>query len=178
MSASTATAHTPLRQAWVPGFRTQARGLASLGLNVLFQVRLGLSGIRAQDTAASPTRRRPQRCRTLGAHRLAPVRKASRHCRLTDSPARTSVVLFIHRTLHLIILRVMDFVKRNSYYGSTNIQCSSRSILRIIVCEIRNTRYEGRDTNGRLRATRCGAHSRPPPVAPLDPMEDALLPIT
>ena len=30
------------------GFRTQARGLASLGLDVLFQVRLGLSGLRAR----------------------------------------------------------------------------------------------------------------------------------
>ena len=30
------------------------------------------------------------------------------HCRLTDSPARTNVVLFIHRTVRLIILRVAD----------------------------------------------------------------------
>ncbi|WHZ25267.1 MAG: hypothetical protein OJF51_000062 [Nitrospira sp.] len=28
------------------------------------------------------------------------------HRRLTDSPARTNVVLFIHRTVRLIILRV------------------------------------------------------------------------
>ena len=31
-----------------------------------------------------------------------------RHCRLTDSPARTDMVLFIHRTVRLIILRVAD----------------------------------------------------------------------
>jgi hypothetical protein len=30
------------------------------------------------------------------------------HRRLTDSPARTNVVLFIHRTVRLIILRVAD----------------------------------------------------------------------
>ncbi|WHZ28282.1 MAG: hypothetical protein OJF51_003080 [Nitrospira sp.] len=30
------------------------------------------------------------------------------HCRLTDSPARTNVVLFLHRTVRLIILRVAD----------------------------------------------------------------------
>ena len=65
MSASTATADTPLRQARVPNFRTQARGLAPRRLDVLFQVRLGLSGLRTQDTAGSPTRRRPQTCRAL-----------------------------------------------------------------------------------------------------------------
>jgi hypothetical protein len=30
------------------------------------------------------------------------------HCRLTDSPARTTVVLFLHRTVRLILLRVAD----------------------------------------------------------------------
>ncbi|WHZ25505.1 MAG: hypothetical protein OJF51_000300 [Nitrospira sp.] len=30
------------------------------------------------------------------------------HCRLTHSPARTNVVLFLHRTVRLIILRVAD----------------------------------------------------------------------
>ncbi len=30
------------------------------------------------------------------------------HCQLTDSLARTDVVLFIHRTVRLIILRVAD----------------------------------------------------------------------
>ncbi|HJR75584.1 MAG TPA: hypothetical protein VJ805_01385, partial [Nitrospiraceae bacterium] len=47
------------------GFRTQARGLASLDLDVLFQVRLGPSGLRTQDTAVSPARRRPQAWRSL-----------------------------------------------------------------------------------------------------------------
>jgi hypothetical protein len=46
MSAFTATADTPLRQAWPPGLRDQAGGLAPRDLNVLFQVRLGLSGLR------------------------------------------------------------------------------------------------------------------------------------
>ena len=46
-------------------FRTQAHGLASLGLDVLFQVRLGPSGLCAQDTAVAPARRRPQTCRAL-----------------------------------------------------------------------------------------------------------------
>jgi hypothetical protein len=32
----------------------------------------------------------------------------TRHCRLTDSPARTNMVLFIHRTVRLTILRVVD----------------------------------------------------------------------
>jgi hypothetical protein len=32
----------------------------------------------------------------------------TRHCRLTDSPARTNMVLFIHRTVRLVILRVVD----------------------------------------------------------------------
>jgi hypothetical protein len=46
MTASTATADTSLRQAWLPMSRSQAAGLAPRGLNVLFQVRLGLSGLR------------------------------------------------------------------------------------------------------------------------------------
>ena len=45
--------------------------------------------------------------KTLGAHRLA-----LGHCRLTDSPARTNVALFIHRAVRLIILRVADLEKR------------------------------------------------------------------
>jgi len=32
------------------------------------------------------------------------------HCRLTNSPARTDVVLFIHRTVRLSILHVADIV--------------------------------------------------------------------
>ena len=32
------------------------------------------------------------------------------HCRLTDSPARTDMALFIHRAVRLIILRVADLV--------------------------------------------------------------------
>jgi hypothetical protein len=32
------------------------------------------------------------------------------HCRLTDSPARTNVALFIHRAVRLIILPVADLV--------------------------------------------------------------------
>jgi len=47
MSASTATADTPLRQAWMQASRIQAGGLAPRGLDGLFQVRLGLSGLRA-----------------------------------------------------------------------------------------------------------------------------------
>jgi len=39
--------------------------LAAQSLDVLFQVRLGLSGLRAQDTAGSPARRRPQTWRSL-----------------------------------------------------------------------------------------------------------------
>ena len=45
MNASTATADTLLRQAWPRGSRTQAGGLAPPGLDVLFQVRLGPSGL-------------------------------------------------------------------------------------------------------------------------------------
>jgi hypothetical protein len=30
------------------------------------------------------------------------------HCRLTDSPARTNVTLFLHRAVRLIILRVVN----------------------------------------------------------------------
>ena len=36
------------RRTWGLGFRAQARGLASPGLDVLFQVRLGLSGLRTR----------------------------------------------------------------------------------------------------------------------------------
>ncbi|MDI3464817.1 MAG: hypothetical protein OJF50_003638 [Nitrospira sp.] len=34
------------------------------------------------------------------------------HCRLTDSPARTNVALFLHRAVRLIILRVADLIGR------------------------------------------------------------------
>jgi hypothetical protein len=51
MNASTATADTPLRKAWLQAFRSQAGGLASCGLDILFQVCLGLSGLR---TPVSP----------------------------------------------------------------------------------------------------------------------------
>jgi len=47
MNDSTATAYTPLRQAWMQSFRIQAGGLAPRDLDVLVQVRLGLSGLRA-----------------------------------------------------------------------------------------------------------------------------------
>jgi len=47
MNASAATADTPLRPAWLQGSRTQAGGLTPRDLDVLFQVRLGLSGLRA-----------------------------------------------------------------------------------------------------------------------------------
>jgi hypothetical protein len=47
MTASAAIADSPLRQACVRGFCTQAGGLAPRGLNVLFQVRLGLSVLHA-----------------------------------------------------------------------------------------------------------------------------------
>jgi hypothetical protein len=47
MSVSTATADTPLRQAWLLGSHSQAGGLAPRGLNILFQVCLGPSGLRA-----------------------------------------------------------------------------------------------------------------------------------
>ena len=43
-----------------------------------------------------------------------PSAGALRHSRLTDSPARTDLVLFIHRTVRLIILHVADLVKRIS----------------------------------------------------------------
>ena len=65
MKDSTATAYTPLRQAWPRFVHGQAGGLAPRCLNVLFQVRLGLSWLHAQDTAGSPTRRRPQTWRSL-----------------------------------------------------------------------------------------------------------------
>jgi hypothetical protein len=46
MTASTATADTPLRHAW-PGFVcSQAGRLALRDLNILFQVCFGLSGLR------------------------------------------------------------------------------------------------------------------------------------
>ena len=47
MKASTTTANTPLRQAWPWVPHGQAGGLAPRDLNVLFQVRLGLSGLHA-----------------------------------------------------------------------------------------------------------------------------------
>jgi hypothetical protein len=46
MTASTAPDDTPLRQAWLPVSRIQAGRLAPRGLDVLFQVRLSLSGLR------------------------------------------------------------------------------------------------------------------------------------
>ncbi len=46
MNASTATADSPLRQAWSQVSRVQAGRLAPRGLNVLFQVRLSRSGLR------------------------------------------------------------------------------------------------------------------------------------
>ena len=47
MDASTASADTPLRQAWPWCSHGQAGGLAPRGLNILFQVCLGLSGLHA-----------------------------------------------------------------------------------------------------------------------------------
>jgi hypothetical protein len=47
MSASAAIAHPPLRQAWPQLSHGQAGGLAPQDLNVLFQVRFGLSGLHA-----------------------------------------------------------------------------------------------------------------------------------
>ncbi|HET7058305.1 MAG TPA: hypothetical protein VFI05_06195 [Nitrospiraceae bacterium] len=38
-----------------------------------------------------------------------------RHWALTDSPARTDVALFIHRAVHLIILRVADLLAGNRF---------------------------------------------------------------
>jgi hypothetical protein len=55
MSASTATADTPLRPTWLPVARTQAGGLAPHGLTVLLQVRLGPSGLRTPVSVALPT---------------------------------------------------------------------------------------------------------------------------
>jgi hypothetical protein len=46
MNASTATADTPLRQAWPWFVFGQAARLAPRDLNILFQVCLGLSGLR------------------------------------------------------------------------------------------------------------------------------------
>jgi len=65
--------------------------------------------------------------KTLPPHRLGGVHKpethwaltnsrpftsGSRHCRLTVSPARTNVALFIHRAVRLIILRAVDLATR------------------------------------------------------------------
>jgi hypothetical protein len=47
MKASTATADTPLRQAWPLVLRGQAGGLATRPLNILFQVCLGPSRLHA-----------------------------------------------------------------------------------------------------------------------------------
>jgi len=47
MNASTATADTPLRHAGPPVAHGRLGGLAPRNLDVLFQVRLGLSGLRA-----------------------------------------------------------------------------------------------------------------------------------
>ena len=47
MTASTATTDTPLRHAWLQIARGRLGGLAPRGLNVLFQVRFSLSGLRA-----------------------------------------------------------------------------------------------------------------------------------
>jgi hypothetical protein len=47
MTASTATADTPLRQAWMQDPRIQAGGLAPRDLDVLLRVRLGPSGLHA-----------------------------------------------------------------------------------------------------------------------------------
>ncbi|MDH5640979.1 MAG: hypothetical protein OEY28_06770 [Nitrospira sp.] len=46
MNTSTATADTPLRQAWPRCICGQAGRLAPRDLDVLFQVRLALSGLR------------------------------------------------------------------------------------------------------------------------------------
>jgi len=46
MTVSTATADTPLRQAWPRFACAQAGRLALCGLNILFHVCLGLSGLR------------------------------------------------------------------------------------------------------------------------------------
>ena len=46
MSVSTATADTPLRQAWPWLFRGQSGRLASRDLNLLFEVCFGLSRLR------------------------------------------------------------------------------------------------------------------------------------
>jgi len=47
MIASAATANPLLRRAWLPWLNSQAGGLAPQFLSVLFQVRLGPSGLRA-----------------------------------------------------------------------------------------------------------------------------------
>ncbi|HEU5407126.1 MAG TPA: hypothetical protein VFU48_05130, partial [Nitrospira sp.] len=46
MSASTATADTPLRQAWMPVHRIQADRLATQSVDILFQVCLPSSRLR------------------------------------------------------------------------------------------------------------------------------------
>src|SRR6185312_3887343 len=72
MSASTATADTPLRQAWMPVHRIQADRLATQSVDILFQVCLSSSRL--------------------------PV---PRHRRLTISPASTTVALIILRAVDL-----------------------------------------------------------------------------
>ena len=79
MTASTATADTPLQHAWLPGSHSQAGRLAAQSRerahpgapgwvgaigDILFQICLGLSRLH-EDTAGSPTRRRPQTWRSL-----------------------------------------------------------------------------------------------------------------
>ncbi|HEU5408577.1 MAG TPA: hypothetical protein VFU48_12470 [Nitrospira sp.] len=72
MNASTATADTPLRQAWPRFSHGQAGRLALRDLNILFQVCLGLSRLRAPG-----------------------------HRRLTISPASTNMALIILRAVDL-----------------------------------------------------------------------------
>jgi hypothetical protein len=65
MNASAAIADSLRRQACMQVRGMQASGLAAQALNVLFQVCFGPCRLHAQDTAASPTRRRPQTYRAL-----------------------------------------------------------------------------------------------------------------
>jgi len=53
---------------------------------------------------------------TLGHWALTGSRLSThvRHCQLTDSLARTNVVLFIHRTVRLLIHRVVDLNTQHS----------------------------------------------------------------
>jgi len=62
---STATADMPLRQGWPRLSCGQPGGLAARLVNRLFQVCLPSLRLHAQDTAGSPTRRRPQTWRSL-----------------------------------------------------------------------------------------------------------------